>query len=265
MCAPNPPATPDYVGAAQAEGQARLEAARASAKLNQPNVVSPFGSQTWEFGIGGDPDRAQLTVGLGEQGQQLYDLGTEAISPVRETVSTPFDVSKIAETGTRDAVTNAIYGRHSAFLDPQFEQAEAAERTRLANAGFSVGSEGFTKAMENFGRQKQLAYGDARSRAITEGADQSLQERKRLVEEALLQRSVPLNELNAIRTGAQFGVPGQPAGAGVNVQGAPVFDATQAQDQANIGRYNVQAAGANAQQNAATSLLGSYLMYLALA
>src|SRR5690348_15733569 len=49
MCAPSPPAPPDYQGAAQAQGEANAEAARIQGKINNPNVVSPYGTQqtTW--------------------------------------------------------------------------------------------------------------------------------------------------------------------------------------------------------------------------
>ena len=54
MCAPSPPAAPDYPGAAKAQGQANVEAARATGKLNNPNVISPYGTQTVTYG-GGAP------------------------------------------------------------------------------------------------------------------------------------------------------------------------------------------------------------------
>ncbi len=44
------PATPDYAGAATAQGAANVEAARASAKLSNPNIYGPLGSQTVTYG-----------------------------------------------------------------------------------------------------------------------------------------------------------------------------------------------------------------------
>ena len=43
---PAAPAAPDYTGAAVAQGAANVEAARATAKLSNPNVYSPYGNQT---------------------------------------------------------------------------------------------------------------------------------------------------------------------------------------------------------------------------
>ena len=47
---PSPPPAPDYTGAAQAQGAANLDAAVATAKLSNPNINSPYGSQTVTYG-----------------------------------------------------------------------------------------------------------------------------------------------------------------------------------------------------------------------
>ena len=47
------PDTPDYAAAAEAQGVANLEAARATAKLNNPNIINPYGTQTVTYG--GEP------------------------------------------------------------------------------------------------------------------------------------------------------------------------------------------------------------------
>lgn len=47
---PSQPAAPDYAGAATAQGQANIDAARLSARLSNPNVISPYGNQTVTFG-----------------------------------------------------------------------------------------------------------------------------------------------------------------------------------------------------------------------
>ena len=43
----------DYASAAKAQGIANLEAARATAKLNNPNIINPYGTQTVTYG--GEP------------------------------------------------------------------------------------------------------------------------------------------------------------------------------------------------------------------
>lgn len=44
------PATPDYAAAAKEQGAANVETARASAKLSNPNIYGPLGSQTVTYG-----------------------------------------------------------------------------------------------------------------------------------------------------------------------------------------------------------------------
>lgn len=47
---PSPPPAPDYASAAQQQGIANLEAARLTARLSNPNVVTPLGGQRVTFG-----------------------------------------------------------------------------------------------------------------------------------------------------------------------------------------------------------------------
>jgi len=59
---PSAPATPDYAGAAKAQGAANVDAAVAQGKINNPNVVSPYGTQNVTYGTGFDQagfDQAQ--------------------------------------------------------------------------------------------------------------------------------------------------------------------------------------------------------------
>ena len=46
MDKPSPPASPDYVGAAQQQGQNNID----MAKMTNPNVVTPYGTQTVSYG-----------------------------------------------------------------------------------------------------------------------------------------------------------------------------------------------------------------------
>lgn len=49
---PSPPPAPDYRGAAQAQGAANVETARAQGRMNNPNIYTPYGSQTVTWGTG---------------------------------------------------------------------------------------------------------------------------------------------------------------------------------------------------------------------
>lgn len=51
MCSPNPPPATDYLGAANAQGAANVQTARVQGRINNPNVITPWGTQTveWDF------------------------------------------------------------------------------------------------------------------------------------------------------------------------------------------------------------------------
>ena len=50
MGKPSPPPAPDYAAAARQQGVENTATARVQARLNTPNVVTPYGSQTVTFG-----------------------------------------------------------------------------------------------------------------------------------------------------------------------------------------------------------------------
>ena len=93
-----PPPVPDYAGAATAQGAANVDAARATAKLGNPNIYGPLGSQTISYE--GDiptirqsltPD-AQATLGA-QQGveRSLAELGQQGVAQAKSILGTPFN------------------------------------------------------------------------------------------------------------------------------------------------------------------------------
>jgi hypothetical protein len=94
---PAAPAAPDYTGAAVAQGTANLEAARATAKLSNPNIYSPYGNQTVTYN--GDvptitqtlTPEAQKTLNEQQQGQYgLAALGNQGVANASQVFNTPF-------------------------------------------------------------------------------------------------------------------------------------------------------------------------------
>lgn len=253
----DPPPPPDYRAAAQEQGQSSIANTRLAAQLNRPTVNTPLGSQTWSQP---SPDQYQQDINLTPAGTQLLntglktqqmmgDVGQEQLGRASEALSKPVDLSTVGG-GSQQQIQDALYQRQSQYLDPQFNIAEDKERQRLADQGFQVGNEGYTRAMDTFGLQKQRAYSDARTQAIVGGQ----QARQQAIQEALLQRQTPLNEVNALRTGSQVQMPQFQATQGVTPPDPTQYlAATGQQGQYNLGTYNAQVA----QQNALTSgLLG---------
>ena len=93
-----PPPVPDYAAAAAAQGVANIDAARATAKLGNPNIYGPLGSQTISYE--GDiptirqsltPD-AQATLNAQQQVERsLAELGLQGVGQAKTILGTPFD------------------------------------------------------------------------------------------------------------------------------------------------------------------------------
>lgn len=71
FCAPSPPAAPDLVGAAQKQGQANIDAAITSGKINNPNIINPYGTQTVTWG--GKFDQAGFDNATAAWNRQVQD------------------------------------------------------------------------------------------------------------------------------------------------------------------------------------------------
>lgn len=102
MCAPDAPPAPDYTGAAIAQGAANVDAARVAARLSNPNVYGPLGSQTVTYGTGDQQDiptvtqtltpDAQATLEAQQQvSKNLAGLGVKGISTAEAALDAPFD------------------------------------------------------------------------------------------------------------------------------------------------------------------------------
>ena len=102
---PSPGPAPDYTGAAVAQGQANVDAARASAKLSNPNIYSPYGTQLVSY-EGDVPTirqtltpEAQRTVEAQQRLQSnLANLGNSAYTNAFGAMSTPFSFGGQVQT-----------------------------------------------------------------------------------------------------------------------------------------------------------------------
>jgi len=102
---PAPPAAPDYAGAAVAQGAANVETARASAKLSNPNIYSPYGTQLVSYEGDVPTIRQTLTPEAQKtlEAQQalqgnLARLGGTAYTNAFGTLSTPFSFGGQVQT-----------------------------------------------------------------------------------------------------------------------------------------------------------------------
>ena len=165
-----PPAPPDYKNAAKDQGVENLEAARLNARLNNPNVYTPYGSQTVRFD-GDQPiveqrltPEAQKT--LDEQQRVQYQLaalggkGTQLASNVLDkpfafggpAVQTSFDqggplqsAPTAGQYGLAGAVNPNIYGQAASVNANSYGQATGIDSNAYGQAG-TLNSNAFGQA-----------------------------------------------------------------------------------------------------------------------
>lgn len=155
------------------------------------------------------------------RGEQVKnDMITRGFNPGSEAYQQEF---KQLERGRNDANFNAM-------------MAGGQEQSRLFGLGQQAGQFSNNAAAQQFNQGMQGGQFGNTARA------QSLQEQ-------LMQRQLPLNELNALRTGAPVNMPQfQQFNSPQPIQPPPLMGATQAQGNWDLGNYNAnQAAGANTQ------------------
>lgn len=213
-----------------------------------------------------NPDHWTSQIELSETGQRLLDasnrtqlgladLQGDAMDRVRSAYAQPFDLSGLQEMQTNvdpstgmdawDRATDLIRQRQN----PQFEQMQAALDTKLANQGLTAGSEGWGIQQSQFGKTRtdadiaaQLAGLQAQNQffnqAVTNAGLKNTSRQQQLTERMGL-RNQPLNELNALRTGAQVTNPTfQNAPQQAQTQGADLLGAAGQQYNAALGATN---------------------------
>ena len=259
---PSPPPAPDYAGAAQQTAAGNLEAAKYATKANRVNQYTPYGNLIYSQNDPNDENSQWSSrIDLSPTGQKLLNysdasqlgLGEQtgnALGRVNDSLSQPFD------QGSVDDIYNKSYETQTARLDPQWEHSQEMAENKLVNQGLRPGTEAYDNAMRNFNVGKNDAYSQARQNAIST-MPQSFQL-------APAARNQPLNELNALRTGAQVtnpsfnnAVPQQQTTAGPNM-----LSAVGQQGQYDQGLYNSQVATSNQQnQQLGTLAAGAAMMF----
>jgi len=128
--------------------------------------------------------------------------------------------------GIGDGSTGDTWSKYSDLLmqrmNPDLDKQQAALDTKLANMGLTAGSEGWRTQQDQFGKQRNDAALDAQIQGANlalQGAQLNNQTRQQAVTERNLLQQIPINQLNAIRSGSQitnptFYTPGMQSGSG---------------------------------------------------
>jgi hypothetical protein len=197
------PATPDYTGAAVAQGAANLDAARTSAKLSNPNIIGPYGTQTVTYGTGDQQDIPTVTQTLNPNSQAALDsqqevqkdlanLGVQATGTAQQILGTPFSASGTAANQIQDLATSpqaqtsidssniaalpvnaGTTGQQALLsrLQPQITQRDQGLDNQLRQQGLVPGDE----AYDNSWRDEQNANNDLYTQAGLQGLNLDFQ------------------------------------------------------------------------------------------
>lgn len=230
---PDPPPAPNYAAAAQAQGVANIDAARLQNRANKVDEYTPYGSRVYNMI---DGDRWSSSINLTPIGREIFNsqnnisrgMGQAGENAVGRAIAA---FNQPLQGFDRNAYADALMQRS----DRNFARDEEAMRARLMNAGMGPGTEAYQREFERLDQSRN----DARNLAYLNAGNEMGSDMER---QAYI-RSLPLNELNALRTGAQVNMPQFNATPGAaNVQAAPVMSGMQNQYNAQMDAYNAQAA-----------------------
>ena len=102
----------------------------------------------------------------------------------------------------RQQAQDALYGRSTGYLDPQWQESQRKSEAQLANQGLVPGTPAYDRAYANLARAKEAAYTGARQDAIAGGGAEA----QRAQEMALQLRNQGITEagnLGAFHNAAQ--------------------------------------------------------------
>jgi len=225
-----------------------------------------------------NPDHWTSTIQLSPEQQQLLDANTKtqlglaglqgsALDRVKQTLGTGLDISDIPGLiyGIGDGSTGDTWSKYSGLLmdrlNPDLDQQQAALDTKLANMGMTAGSEGWGIQQGQFGKQRNdadIAAQLAGANLAMQGAQLNNSTRQQAINERVDLRQLPLNELNALRSGASltnptFSQPGQQQ----LTAGADLSGAANSQYNAAVNQTNAQNQQAASNTGAGVGLLAT--------
>lgn len=183
--------------------------------------------------------RTRSIAAGGDVGSESYGRTEDANDRARNDFLLAADAS--GQSAANDEIRNQLALR-----------GQAQGEMGASNAALSqMFGQGLARSGQEFGQNLQAGgfanSADAQAfQQLLQGSGFDNQARQQMIQDLLLQRQQPLNEVNALRTGSQVSMPqftsGGPTG---NAQGAPIFDATVAQGQADQALYGQKMQGYN--------------------
>ncbi len=255
MGKPKPPAAPDPVKTAAAQTVSNKETAISQTGLNAMDQTGPQGSVTYSQNgtwADGTPRFTQNTS-LSPEQQAIYNTGVKTQQNLATTglnqsnrldglLSKPFSLDN-------EATEARLMELGSKRLNPQLAQRREQEVARLSNQGIKLGSTAYDRAMNLVDQSEN----DAHNQLLLTGRNQAVQE-------ALLERSQPINEIIGLASGSQVTMPQFGATPQTGVGGTDVAGITQGAHNANMAAYGQQMAQYNSGIGGLFGLGGNALM-----
>lgn len=224
-----------FRSAAEDQGRANINAAIKAGKVNNPDIFGPLGSRTIEWKDGRPiitetlSDDQQALLDMQERlGMKYGDIAEGALGRLEDNYGEPFDFGAMPEisdgTLERDQVTQAMMDRMQPFLDEQRQR----QQNQLMVQGHNRGGDAWNAIQDDIARREN----DARLAAVLAGGQEQSRlyelesaNRARAIQEGMMERNMPLSEINALRSGSQPTIPEFQQFRGQPIQPAPLFDA----------------------------------------
>lgn len=266
MSKPKAPQAPSPTATAAAQTGSNISTAIGQQQLNAVNQNTPWGSLsysqqgTYDYT---DPSTGQTyklpkmtaTTTLSPEQQALYATGTQTQQNLANLgrdqsqrlsglLAEPFSLDN-------DAVEGRINELASKRLDPQLQRREASTAQRLADQGIKVGSAAYDRAMEGVYQGEN----DARNQLLLTGRNQAVQE-------ALLQRNQPLNEIIGLASGSQVQTPQFASTPQTALAGTDVAGITLAGYQNQMAQYGQQQQNMGGLYGTIGSIAGAALPFI---
>lgn len=260
MDSPTPPAAPDPVATATAQGNMNQNTATTQQLLNMTNQVTPDGSLTYTQSgnntfTGADGKTYTVpqftaTQTLSPTGQKLYDLTNESkLNLGNAGVTASKKIGDILGTNvnlSNDAVENRLLDLGTKRLQPQFARDEASLRANLINSGIRPGSDAWNTEMTRLSQNKN----DALDQLVLSGHSTA-------VNDILTERNQPINEISALMSGSQVGQPNFTSTPQTQVAGTDYAGMVQNNYNAQNDQYKTQLAQQNAMMGGLFGLAGT--------
>jgi hypothetical protein len=252
MGKPDAPPAPDYKSAAEATaaGNRTSQYTPYGNMVYEPNGTDSKGNDMWKATTTLAPAQQQLLDAQNQTSLGMANLQGKGLGAVQNLFGNLPSASQLPAQVINPGQTaqDAIMAR----MMPQLNQQRDRMENQLANQGIQIGSDAYKQSEDQFGRQ----INDAVSQAALQGIDVTNQARQQGMNEQGFYSQMPLNLLNALRTGSQV----QNPTFGQTAQGANYLGASQMQGQSDLDKYNTDVGGYNSMMGGLMKLGGSILL-----